>query len=426
MSWNALKGVPLELEIADSQRSALGLDEGDTVRVLSSTPSTVLLERVRPTGAPPLPWDRDLILTADVRAFSLADVLHLIHSAAKSGFLLFEHGDCAKAVYLHAGEVVFASSNQTVDRLGPVLMRAGMLTPEQYREADTSFRPPGPFGRLLVERGYLSPRELWNGVRVQVEEIVRSLFAYTAGSVLFFEGEVHPDNVVRLSLPTQRLVAEGLKRRDELLRFVARLEDPRIRLEFLQAAGPASRLGGTERAIRDALEQESHFPAICRLAGVDAISAARTLRVLREMGALRIQRSDAGRMQGEPAPARPGEDEAVRACVRDHVKLLAELVAPVVAVEGAVGPRERLQQVVSEAASRHREILGGLAVGAGGAIDPEELVARALRFPGDREPAVRDALGELVAYLEFELLNHPAIEEPEQFLEGIAPLRSRI
>jgi len=39
---------------------------------------------------------------------------------------------------------------------------------------------------------------------------------------------------------------------------------------------------------------------------------------------------------------------------------------------------------------------------------------------------VRLALGEIVSYLEFELLNHPQIPDPEEFLEGIAPLRASL
>ena len=85
-------------------------------------PRTLLLERS--TGPDAVPLDRDLVLSADVRAFSLADLLQLVHASGKSGFLLFEHADCAKSVYLHAGEVVFATSNQRIDRLGESLLRA--------------------------------------------------------------------------------------------------------------------------------------------------------------------------------------------------------------------------------------------------------------------------------------------------------------
>ncbi|MCI0546665.1 MAG: hypothetical protein L0027_05225, partial [Candidatus Rokubacteria bacterium] len=67
-----------------------------------------------------------------------------------------------------------------------------------------------------------------------------------------------------------------------------------------------------------------------------------------------------------------------------------------------------------------------LELGRGGVLDPEAVAERALRFPGDRESEVRLALGELVAYLEFELVNHPRIPDPDQFLEVLEPLRARL
>ena len=75
---------------------------------------------------------------------------------------------------------------------------------------------------------------------------------------------------------------------------------------------------------------------------------------------------------------------------------------------------------------RYPELLDRLPIGFGGAIDPERLCERALRFPGEREREVRLALGELVSYLEFELLNHPQISDPEEFIEGLEPLRANL
>src|SRR5687767_14615920 len=169
--------VPEEL----SKRLGFG-DQPTSVRALATGPRTVLLERLDGDGGA-VPWDRDLVLCADVRAFSLADVMQLVHASGKSGFLLFEHADCAKCVYLHAGEVVFASSNQKIDRLGESLVRAGVISTEDFNSASAAYRPPGQFGRFLVERGVLSPRELWDGVKRQVEDIVRSLFAFGTGQV---------------------------------------------------------------------------------------------------------------------------------------------------------------------------------------------------------------------------------------------------
>ena len=109
-------------------------------------------------------------------------LLDALHAAERSGLLQYAHRDHGKWIYLHRGEVVFAASNQRVDRLGECLLRAGVLTLEQLREAERRFTPPARFGKVLVEHGFLTPRELWNGVKYQVEEIVRSLFAMPAGT----------------------------------------------------------------------------------------------------------------------------------------------------------------------------------------------------------------------------------------------------
>ena len=411
-----------EFQLDSEQRQALSIESEQSVRLLASTPRTLVLEKTGP-DAVPLPFDRDLVLSADVRSFALADLLQLVHASAKSGFLYFEHGDCAKTVYLHAGEVVFATSNQRIDRLGDCLLRAGVISIEQQLEAARAYKPPSPFGRFLVELGFLSPRELWDGVKNQVEEIVRSLFAFGAGSVLFWEGEVRPDNVVRLALPTRRLVAEGLSQRDELLRYLAQLEDPKVRL--VPSDGASERIGGTELAILEALELDGAFPAACRRVGIDPLSAARTVRLLCASGLVTLEtRGDDELDPGEAG--RPDEEEALRACVRAHVKLMAELAAPVAALEGLYDLQRRMSEVVLETAGRHPKLLEGLEVGPGGVLDPEDLIARALRFPGNRRRAVRSALGELISYLEFELANHPQIDDSDAFLEGLESLRAEL
>jgi hypothetical protein len=407
-----------------AQRERLGLAHDEAVRVLASNARTMVLERSGPESATALPWDRDLVLTADVRAFPIADLLNLVHAAGKSGFLFFQGGGHEKSVYLHRGEVVFAASNQTVDRLGECLLRMGAIDVGELREARRRYAPPELFGKILVERGILTPRDLWNAVKAQVEEIVRSLFSYDAGNVLFFEGEVKPDNVVRLALPTRRLVAEGLRRRDELLRFLAHVESPRVELEALEAA--AADLSGAERAAHAAIGARAPFAEMCLRAGMDPLSGARILHHLRLVGAVRVVEGSPAKSAATPGNGRRPDVDAVRECVRSHLELLGELAAPIVALDGGEVLRERLQRITDEAGRRFPEILGGLVVERGGALDPAAVVERALRFPGDREREIRHALGELVAYLEFALMNHPRLPDPDQLLEALEPLRASL
>jgi hypothetical protein len=82
--------------------------------------------------------------------------------------------------------------------------------------------------------------------------------------------------------------------------------------------------------------------------------------------------------------------------------------------------------LLEDTAARYPELLAGVRLGFAGGLDPEVIEKRAFKISGDRERCVRDALGEMVTYLEFELRNHPRIEDPEIYLDAIEELRAKI
>ncbi len=411
-------------EAAAGALESLELAPGTLQRPLRTSQRSVLLERRFGEGPSPIPWDRDLVLTVDVRAFALADLLSLIHSSRKSGYLLFNHEDHEKSVFLHRGEVVFATSNQRVDRLGECLLREERITSEQHAEAERRFTREGRFGKVLVELGVLTPRDLWDAVKLQVEDVVRSLFAYAAGEVHFWEGEIEPDNIVRLSLPTKRLISEGLRRRDELMRFLVMLEATGSKLEVLE--GMQGAMSASERAFIDGVASGDEFGTICRRVGLDPLSAARTVKLLILAGAIRLERGAASEGDDLSAPTVPDPEGRICQSVNDHLRLLSELLSPLIAVEGQADVADRLALAIAEVGMRHPGLLGDVPLGAAGLPDADELLTRALRVAGDRERIVSSALTEVAAYLEFELRNHPQIEDATPYLEAVEPLRAKL
>jgi hypothetical protein len=409
-------------DLGDALRARLGLAEGEGLRVLESGPRTIIIERFSEDEK--LPCSGPPALRTEVAVFPLFDILGVIHAAGKSGFIYFTYRDHWKSVYLHKGEVVFARSNQRVDRLGECLLRAGVISLDQLREAERCFSPPTRFGRVLVERGFLTPRELWAGVKYQVEEIVRSLFSYPAGELLFWEGEVQPDNVVRLSLDTSRLISEGIQRREELRKFLSVLEDSRVQLATVEGAG--GQLTGNERDLTKAIGPGRRFPEVCEALGIDRESAARSIQLLRLVGAVKLVRIHTrDGFLGESDLERDDE-ERVRALVTHLTKLIGELVLPLARAEGRPdGIRDRLGRILDEAAGRFPALLTGVTPSPDSTLDPEPLIRRALKLPGNREDQVSLALGELVSYLEFEIKNHPGIEDPDPILASLAELRGQ-
>ena len=88
MNESQTKGFDRPLSVCDELREELGLDEDESLRLLRQDEGTILVERVRETSGFAIPWDRGLVLSANVRAFPLADVLSMLHRSGKSGFLL--------------------------------------------------------------------------------------------------------------------------------------------------------------------------------------------------------------------------------------------------------------------------------------------------------------------------------------------------
>lgn len=408
-------GRPLSRE----SREMLGLGETCDARVVGRAGRLLLLETDEPEG-PAVPWDRDLVLSCDVRSFPLTDLLSLVHDRGKSGFLLFQQGGDEKAVYLSRGEVVFAESTQEADRLGASLLRAGLLDAGQLELAESRYDPATRFGKVVVELGMLTARELWNGVKVQVEEIVRSLFSYTEGWIHFWEGEIEPGNVVRLSLPTRRLIDEGLERRDALLRFLTLLEDPYTRIRPGAEARTIS--SDHERAVLEALQLDACFADICERTGLDARTAARTILMLELTGRANVE--EAGAESSSHLDA--ADDEAVREAVGTHSKLVFELAAPLIAVDGPQEVAARLNRILMESSAGGRPLLAGVRFSDAATLDPDLLVERALGLYGDRLREVDESFGEIVSYLEFELKNHPGIEDCSAYLEAVDPLRAML
>ena len=125
------------------------------------------------------------------------------------------------------------------------------------------------------------------------------------------------------------------------------------------------------------------------------------------------------------ARARRALEQANRLCdvVDAASRLIVALTAPLVEVEGFEGVARRLAGVMGWISERH-PILAKLVVGPGGVLEPELLVCRALRRGADGKVLLRDALREIVDYLEFELINHPEIDRSHELLhETFAHLR---
>ena len=125
------------------------------------------------------------ILQGDLSRVQLPDVLSFISMIRRSGKLVLRSGGMERTLVWKDGDIVFATSNSPEDSLGLFLLRNGRITHQQYDESKRRVTPQLRHGKLLVQMGALSPKDLWWGVKNQALEIIYSLFSWSSGSFDF-------------------------------------------------------------------------------------------------------------------------------------------------------------------------------------------------------------------------------------------------
>lgn len=162
----------------------------------------------------------EIPLNGNTKDISVVKILTMLNRSRKTGTLALSTPVFTKKIYFDQGEVIFSSSTYEDDRFGEMLLKAGKITVEQY---DTSVEilktTRKRQGAILVECGFLTPKDLFWGLKYQVKEIIYSLFQMESADYEFTEGELPSQEVIALRMSLGNLIYEGVKRIDNWTRI---------------------------------------------------------------------------------------------------------------------------------------------------------------------------------------------------------------
>jgi hypothetical protein len=223
-------GFDGEVAVSPREAEALGLVPGDAVDVVAAKGSFLLVAPARDGRS------AQGYFAGSLAALTVAEVVQFVFTSLKSGVLLLSFGSEAersaargasperlrrRTIYFREGQVVFASSSDACDRLGPVLWRNGLCSWEALERCGRLVRSGRPLGQVMVDEGVLTPAQLYAGVAHQVKEILLGAFLETHGEFAFLEGPHDESNAVKLQERTRDLLLEGMKRVDQAEQLMA-------------------------------------------------------------------------------------------------------------------------------------------------------------------------------------------------------------
>jgi len=148
----------------------------------------------------------------DLSAVSIPDILEFLRASRKTGVLSFKNDRIRKSLYIKEGNVIFATSNVADERLGDLLLSWGKINKDAYDQSVTMLDGKKRQGRILIEIGAITPKQLWQAVQSQIRHIVYSLFNWESGIFFFTQGDLPSKENITADVSISDLIVEGIRR----------------------------------------------------------------------------------------------------------------------------------------------------------------------------------------------------------------------
>ncbi len=171
---------------------------------------------------------KEIAFEGKLKSITVPDLLTFIGMIKKSGILTIESENIKRKLYWEKGELVFANSSHPDESLGSFLVRHGKITQEQNMKSGMLVEPNKRQGKILVQMGILTPKQLWWAVKNQVLEIVYGIFSLDEGIFYFEEMEEPTEEKIKLSTSTTNIIMEGIRRLDEWPRIKELIPDDTV------------------------------------------------------------------------------------------------------------------------------------------------------------------------------------------------------
>lgn len=345
------------------------------------------------------------IVQGDLASIDFPDVLTIASVIRKTGRLVVVQDSAERVIYWTLGEVTFATSNSPEHSLGHFLVRNGKITSDQHRQSLEHLSEGERHGKLLVKMGFLSPKDLWWGVKHQVLEIIYSMFPWHVGSFAFYETDEEIQERIKLSISTSSIIMEGVRRLDESARI--REKVPSLDMVFAKIPGADPTLEELElsKAEQELFELIDGTRSIRDLIAASHVPEFEATYLLYQMLTARLIEEVAFETSARPVFLDVEDSPELLRVISTYNEMFQHLFG---ALREAVGDREATEIFMSSFGSTDADDLWtGVSFDAEGRFDENVLIANISELPFERRKAALDeGLNTLLSIQLFEVSQH--------------------
>jgi hypothetical protein len=216
---------------------------------------------------------------------TLCDIVGLVAQAGWKGELVVADGEASRSIFFEAGNVLGAQTNVMSERLGQVMYRRGVLSPEQVEAVQAAVTESRRFGETAIDMGLLTRERLFELMAAQTEEIVFATLLVADGMFYFLDRYDQIRVASRHHVSANSLLMEGVQRMDESKYFRERIpSDNHVPMPVAGRNDPPEEV----REVFFACDGRRSVLEICRACGRSEFEVTRALFQLAQSGFVHI------------------------------------------------------------------------------------------------------------------------------------------
>ncbi len=186
-----------------------------------------------------------MALEGNLKDFSLTDMFRLLASGSKSGTLHVEGTAGEGIVCFRDGQVFHASSSGAGETAGKRLVRSGVISDKQLRQAQGLMKIQKKdkagrrLGQILVDEGYVEASVLEEFIREQISDALFDLMRWEEGELRFESDELCADVDLGMTVNIDAVLADSGRR----LEMWNKIKDkiPSMDTRFAMSANPGQK-----------------------------------------------------------------------------------------------------------------------------------------------------------------------------------------
>jgi hypothetical protein len=329
-------------------------------------------------------------LKGQLQDLPLPEILQHLRQAQSTGILTLVSGGARKAVYIKDGQVVFASSNLPNDRLGEILLREGKITVEEYEASIKAISKGKRQGKVLVEMGALTPKDLWEGVQFQVKEIVYSLFQWSTGQFHFEESNLPEKERITVDLDVTELLLTGIRRVEASGPIQAHYPEGEMLLERIPSEARLP-LEPYETHVLGLVDGDHSVLEICRESEIGDHETLKVLYALMCTGHLRLKGKKVRALDQDFVP-----EDSLHTVLNSFNQMYGYIFRYMVREVGPIAENV-LEKYLGGLRESRKELFTQVKLQKDGTLDPAQVERNLNRLPEDqRRGQLVDGLNELL------------------------------